>query len=64
MASCSSCGSWIPDDQWSPLCSMCYGDPAHGRYGYYRDHLNEWERQQHEQQHEQEQVPPVEGDDE
>ena len=33
-SSCSSCGSPIPDGQGS-CCSMCYGDIAYGRDGYY-----------------------------
>ena len=46
MASCTSCGSSIPDGQGSS-CSMCYGDINHGSDGYYR----EWaERQEAEEQ--------------
>lgn len=33
---CSSCGSPIPDGQ-GRSCSMCYGDIAHGKDGYYQD---------------------------
>lgn len=33
MGSCASCGIWVPDGQQN--CSMCYGDPFHGRDGYY-----------------------------
>lgn len=40
MAFCSSCGSYIPDDQGSS-CSMCYGDPYHGNDGYYIQWLEE-----------------------
>lgn len=43
MSSCSSCGSYIPDWQWSS-CSMCYWDIAHGRDWYYE----EWTSQQEE----------------
>ncbi len=46
MPSCSSCGSEIPDGQGSS-CSMCYGDIAHGRDGYYE----EWARQQDQAAH-------------
>jgi len=47
MANCVMCGSRLPDDQGSRTCSMCYGDPGHGKDGYY----NEWlERQQQEEQ--------------
>jgi hypothetical protein len=38
------CGSWIPENQGSKTCSMCYGDPSHGKDGYYE----EWLRQQEE----------------
>ena len=47
MASCSSCGSPIPDGQGSS-CSMCYGDIGHGTDGYYE----EWARQQMEREQE------------
>lgn len=40
MAYCSSCGSWIPDGQ-GKSCSMCYGDPDHGRDGYYQKWLDD-----------------------
>ena len=41
MASCTSCGSWIPDDQGSS-CSMCYGDVDHGHDGYYLEYMNSY----------------------
>lgn len=41
MTYCSSCGSPIPEGQGSS-CSMCYGDIAYGRDGYYE----EWALQQ------------------
>lgn len=41
MSYCSSCGSYIPEGQGS-CCSMCYGDIAYGRDGYYQ----EWAEQQ------------------
>ena len=41
MPYCSSCGSEIPEGQGS-CCSMCYGDIAYGRDGYYQ----EWAEQQ------------------
>ena len=41
MPYCSSCGSYIPEGQGS-CCSMCYGDIAYGRDGYYQ----EWAEQQ------------------
>lgn len=43
MAFCSSCGSYIGDDQGSS-CSMCYGDPYHGSDGYYLQWMEEQER--------------------
>lgn len=39
MNSCTCCGSSIPSDQGSKTCSMCYGDPDHGKDGYYREML-------------------------
>lgn len=48
MASCTSCGSYIPDNQGSGSCSMCYGDIDHGKDGYYRAML---EREAEEQAH-------------
>lgn len=47
MEHCTSCGMPIPDGQ-GKSCSMCYGDIAHGKDGYYR----EWaERQREEEEH-------------
>jgi hypothetical protein len=40
MPYCSSCGLPIPEGQGSS-CSMCYGDPYHGRDGYYLQQLEE-----------------------
>lgn len=42
---CTSCGSTIPDGQGSS-CSMCYGDIAHGRDGFYEA----WGREQEQKQ--------------
>ena len=53
MANCIDCGSWIPDDQGSKTCSMCYGDIDHGKDGYYR----EWAEQQEQERQEREQEP-------
>jgi hypothetical protein len=36
---CGSCGSPIPDGQ--RYCSMCYGDIACGRDGYYEQYARE-----------------------
>ena len=37
---CSSCGRPIPDGQGSS-CSMCYGDIAYGKDGYYQQWAEE-----------------------
>lgn len=39
MASCQSCGAYIPEDQG--VCSMCYGDPYYGYDGNYINYLME-----------------------
>lgn len=44
MKHCTSCGSPIPNGQ-GKSCSMCYGDPAWGRDGYYQHYLDEQARQ-------------------
>jgi hypothetical protein len=44
MASCVQCSSRIPEGQRT--CSMCYGDPDHGRDGYYR----EWQEEEQQRQ--------------
>lgn len=50
MASCVMCGSPLPKNQGSKTCSMCYGDPGHGKDGYYQEWLdNQHERQQREE---------------
>ncbi len=46
MSYCTSCGSPIADGQ-GKSCSMCYGDPDHGRDGYYRKWLEEQEQEHH-----------------
>lgn len=48
MASCVMCGSYIPDNQGSRSCSMCYGDPDHGKDGYYRAELERQLEQEEE----------------
>lgn len=53
MPYCSSCGSPIPEGQGSS-CSMCYGDPYHGRDGYYLQMLEEQAQQEQTRQHEME----------
>ena len=52
MANCVQCGITIPEGQRT--CSMCYGDPDHGKDGYYRDWQEremrrQWERDQWEE---------------
>ena len=53
MATCTSCGSWIPEGQ-GKSCSMCYGDIDYGKDGYYRREM-EREQERHEEQRRQEQ---------
>lgn len=55
MANCVMCGSSIPADQGSSSCSMCYGDPGHGKDGYYQSWLDEQHRKEQEKQQDQEQ---------
>ncbi len=43
---CVDCGNPLPDDQGSRTCSMCYGDPGHGRDGYYQRWLDEREEEE------------------
>lgn len=46
---CVSCGEPIPDGQRT--CSVCYGDPYHGRDGYLLQMMEEdWQQQEYEQQ--------------
>jgi len=47
---CKSCGIQIPDGQ--NFCSMCYGDPAYGRDGYYEEYLREQEEYYEEEDNE------------
>jgi len=54
MSSCTSCGSPIPDGQ-GHSCSMCYGDPAYGRDGYYAEYLQRQEEAAAAQRHAEEQ---------
>jgi len=51
MAYCTSCGSYIPEGQ-GKSCSMCYGDPYHGKDGYYLRELEEQERQKESERQE------------
>ena len=46
MPSCVQCSQDIPEDQGSRTCSMCYGDPFHGKDGYYLDYLEQWYKEQ------------------
>lgn len=48
MASCIQCGNAIPRGQRT--CSMCYGDIDHGRDNYYREYV---ENQQKDREPEQ-----------
>ena len=47
---CVCCGSPVPDGQRT--CSMCYGDPYHGRDGYYLRWIEEQQRTQSERDYE------------
>lgn len=47
---CKSCGVSIPDGQ--DICSMCYGDPAYGRDGYYEEYLRGIEEERLERERE------------
>lgn len=53
MPYCSSCGSEIPEGQGSS-CSMCYGDIAYGRDGYYEQWARDKEKKQEENSQEEE----------
>ena len=44
MPYCSSCGRPIPEGQGNS-CSMCYGDIAHGKDGYYQQWAEEQEQE-------------------
>lgn len=50
MANCVMCGEWLPENQGSKTCSMCYGDPAHGKDGYYQSYLDRQEQEYREKQ--------------
>jgi hypothetical protein len=52
MANCVCCGSWIPDNQGSRTCSMCYGDIDHGKDEYYRQMMEKEERREQERREE------------
>lgn len=56
MSYCTSCGSRIPEGQ-GRSCSMCYGDIAHGKDGYYE----EWARRQDEKREQEQQREETEG---
>jgi hypothetical protein len=61
MGNCVMCGSPIPDNQGSNTCSMCYGDPGHGKDGYYQEWLDEQERQATEEDAENERQNGADG---
>lgn len=60
MASCVSCGSYIPENQGLSSCSMCYGDIDHGKDGYYRQWAEEQQRQAEQDAYEAEQAAQAE----
>lgn len=43
MNSCVNCSAPIPRGQRT--CSICYGDPEHGSDGYYRQWMEEQQRE-------------------
>ena len=47
MNHCVMCGIEIPEGQRT--CSMCYGDPNHGRDKYYERWLEEQEQRRQEE---------------
>ena len=51
MANCVMCGVSIPDGQRT--CSMCYGDPDHGRDGIYQAELDRQAREENDAREEQ-----------
>lgn len=59
MANCIMCGSPLPSNQGSKICSMCYGDPDHGKDGYYR---REIERQAERDEEHEADLTPQDGD--
>lgn len=50
MSACVDCGVELPDGQGSRTCSMCYGDPGHGRDGIYQRWLDEQDEAYRERQ--------------
>ena len=53
MANCVNCGSYIPEDQGSKTCSMCYGDPGHGKDNYYNEYLERELRRERDREQDQ-----------
>lgn len=62
MTSCVMCGAWMPSNQGSRTCSMCYGDVDHGRDGYYREYLERMAEHEQERQREPEEQPDQPGE--
>lgn len=52
MANCSQCSVQIPDGQ--SICSMCMGDPNHGSDNYYNDWIEEQQRNEENERHQEE----------
>ena len=48
MPTCVQCGVALPDNQGSRTCSMCYGDPDHGKDGLYQKWLEQEQPQPEE----------------
>ena len=47
---CVMCGLPLPNNQGSNTCSLCYGDPYHGKDYYYFQHLHQLRREEEELQ--------------
>jgi len=39
MAKCVKCDRWLPTDQGEDTCSLCEGNPRHGKDNYLMDYL-------------------------
>ena len=47
---CTMCGSDLPDSHPHKTCSLCYGDLDYGTDGYYREYMEELQRQEQEKE--------------
>ena len=44
-ANCVCCGAPLPESHKHNTCSMCYGDLDYGTDGYYREYIEQWQRE-------------------